>query len=160
MKELARGLITFVGSLIVFTPVVIIGIFYNVGYPFVMMFKEKSLLTFFKIWWRLIDGTCAAIGQFLFEGFAINYDILGNVWGEWLEDATTYKEETKFGEKNITISASIGYLEHNDIYIYKTGEVLSKALNIVFRENAHALGSWLKKVAIDKIHALDLKQKK
>lgn len=161
MKELARGLVTFIGSVIVFTPVIAIGVVYNLGYPLYMAFKEKSVLTFFKIWWRLIDGTCAAVGQFLFEGFAINYDILGNVWGgEWLEDAITYKEETKFGEKNITISASIGHLEYNDIHMYKTGRILSKALNIAFMEKLHALGSWLKKIAIDRIYALDLKQKR
>lgn len=159
MKDLIRGIVTSVAALIVFTFVIVVGVIFNLIYPIYMSFKEKDPLLFFKIWWRLIDGTLSSIGNILYEGIAINWDILGNVWGEWIEDSVTTTEHSKFGEKNITISAAIGYLEYENLPIFKRGKTLSKVLNFVFREKKHALGSWKKKLAYDEIKEQDLKEK-
>jgi hypothetical protein len=159
MRELARGLFTVVAAAIVFTPVIAIGIVYNLGYPFVMAWKEKSLIAFFKILWRLLDGTLATIGNMLYDGFSIKYDELANVWGEWIEDACTTEENTQFGKKGITVSAAVGHLEYAKIFMFERAKKLSKVLNVAFREKRHALGSWLKKLAYDEIDDKNLKGK-
>lgn len=81
MKELIKGVLSVIFSIIVFTPVIAVGILFNLIYPFYMGFREKSVLKFFQIIWRLFDGTLATIGNFLYDGFSIHYDELGNVWG-------------------------------------------------------------------------------
>ncbi len=155
-KEFRYGLITMIGSVIVFTPVIIIGIPYTILYSFYMPFKEKSWKVFFKIWWRAIDGTYAFLGDTMYEGFAERYDELGNVWGEWLEDSVAMQEKTSFGDKQTTISASIGYLEYYKIFMFKRGHDLSKALNWAFRQKRHAIGSWEKKMALKELEDRNL----
>ena len=155
-KEFRYGLITMVGSAIVFTPVILIGIPYTILYSLYMPFKEKDWKVFFKIWWRAIDGTYAFIGDVMYEGFAERYDELGNVWGEWLEDSVAMNEKTTFGDKQTTISASIGYLEYHKIFMFKRGHSLSRALNIAFRQKRHAIGSWEKKLALKELEDRNL----
>jgi hypothetical protein len=155
-REFRYGIITVIGSIIVFTPVIIIGIIYNVPYSLYMPFKEKDCKLFFKIWWRLIDGTYSFIGDILYKGFAEPYDELANVWGEWVEDGVGTKEDTPFGEKQTTISASIGFYEYYKIFMFKRGHKLSKALNIVFKQKRHAIGSWEKKLALKELEDKNL----
>jgi hypothetical protein len=128
-------------------------------YPIVMSFKGRNPLIFFVLWWRLIDGVFATLGELLYQ-FAEKYDMLGNVFSEWIEDLSTTNEDTQFGEKLITISASVGELEHEKRPMSKAVKRLSKLLNIAFREKRHALGSWLLKLERDKIKKLNLKGKK
>ena len=73
-KEFRYGLITMIGSAIVFTPVIAIGIPYTILYSLYMPFKEKDWKVFFKIWWRVIDGSYAYLGDTMTEGFSIRYD--------------------------------------------------------------------------------------
>lgn len=160
MKELLNGILTSIGAIIVFTPMIIVGILFNLVYPIYMSWQDRNPLTFLKIWWRLIDGTAATIGNMLYEAIAIGWDIMANVWGEWIEDGVAIDEKTKFGEKNITVSAAFGYIEHEKIFLYKRGKIVSKMLNFVFRENSHAHGSWLKYLAYKDIEAMDLREKK
>lgn len=150
-KEFRGGIFTFIGSVFVFTLVIAIGVIYSIFYPFVMAYKDGDYRTFFKIWWRLINGTYCAIGDFLKLGFAYRYDELANVWGEWVEDVSTHKEKTKFGDKQITISASIGHLETNNFYRTSSIKVVSKMLNFVFSQRRHCAGSWDSKVAHDEL---------
>lgn len=159
MKELLSGIVVFLGSTIVFTLMIIIGMLFNLVYPFYMAYKAKDWKLFFKIWWRLIDGTLAVFGKILYT-IGVQWDIMGNVWGEWIEDGVAQQEKTKFGEKNITVSAAFGYIEHEKIFMYKRGHFISKVLNAVFMEKQHALGSWLKHLAYKKIEEKDLKGKK
>lgn len=159
MKELIRGIITVFAAILVFTPTIAVGIIFNIFYPFVMAWKLKQWQVFFIIWWRLIDGTLATIGNALYDGFSIKWDEMGNVWGEWIEDAVTTEEETKFGNKNVTISAAVGYLEYERLPIFKRGKVLSKVLNLAFREKRHAMGSWMKWLAYKDIEDQNLKGK-
>jgi len=150
-KEFRYGLITMVGAAIVFTPVIIIGLIFNIFYPPYMAFKEKDWKLFFKIWWRLIDGTYAFLGDVMYQGFSERYDELGNVWGEWIEDVVATQEKTSFGDKRTTISASVGFLEYYKIFMYKRGHDLSKVLNMAFRQKRHAIGSWEKKLALKEL---------
>jgi len=159
MKELLKGILLLPASLLVFTPVILIGLIYNVFYPVVMAVKEKNPITFFRIWWRLIDGTLATIGEMLYQ-VAEKYDMLGNVYAEWIEDLSTTNENTRYGEKLITISAATGELEHKKRPRSKAVKGLSKALNVAFNESRHALGSWIKYLAIKEIEDRNLKGKK
>jgi hypothetical protein len=156
MKELLRGVVTFILSILVFSPVIAVGVIYMVFYPAYMSYKERDWRLFFKIYWRLIDGTLATIGNALYDGFSIKFDELGNVWGEWLEDSITTTELSKFGEKDITISASIGHLEYEKLPLFKRGKQLSKILNWAFRQKRHAIGSWEKFLAYKEIDERNL----
>lgn len=159
-KELRRGIITVIGSFIVFTPVIIIGVAYNLFYPFVMAYLEKDATLVYKIVFRLIKGTLATIGNALYYGLSVPWDIMGNVWGEWLEDSITTEESTPFGESGITISSSIGYLEFYNKPIFKRGKILSKVLNFAFNQKRHAVGSWEKHLALKKLETKNLFGKK
>jgi len=155
-KEFRVGIISTIGASIVFSIVIVIGIVFNIFYPFYMAFKEKDARVFFKIWWRLIDGTYAFIGDVLYMGFAERYDELGNVWGEWVEDLSTHSEYTTFGDKGTTLSASIGFLEYMDMHMSKGIKLTSWALNKVFRQTRHAIGSWEGKMALKKLKEQNL----
>lgn len=155
-KEFRRGLITMIASLIVFTPIIAIGIVYNLVYPFYMGIKHRSFWLFRRIIWRLINGTFATLGNAMYDGVSIKWDEMGNVWGEWLEDVFTGEEKTTFGDKNTTISASIGFLEHKGIKMFNRTKKLSQLLNKVFREKRHCLGSWEIKKAIEEVHNRNL----
>jgi len=159
MKLFITGFLTMIVAIIVFSLVVVVGIIYNLFYPTVMAIKYKDYRLFFSIYWRLIDGTFHTIGKFFYDGVAIAFDIMGNVWGEWIEDSVTSEENTMFGFKEVTVSAAIGHLEHKKLPINKRGNGLSKALNKVFGEKRHALGSWEKYIAYKKIDAKNLKGK-
>jgi len=155
-KEFRYGVITTIGSAIVFTPVIVFGIPYTILYSFYMPFKERDWKVFFKIWWRVIDGTYAFLGDVIYLGFAERYDELGNVWGEWLEDAIAMEEKTSFGNKQTTISASVGFLEYYKIFMFNRGHQLSNALNWAFRQKRHAIGSWEKKLALKELEDKNL----
>jgi len=150
-KEFRYGLLTTIGSAIVFTPVILIGIIYSLPYSIYMSFKESDWKLFFKIWWRIIDGTYSFLGDIMYKGFAEPYDELANVWGEWVEDGVGMKEDTPFGDKRTTISASIGYYEYHKIFMFRRGRNLSKALNIAFKQKRHAIGSWERKLALKEL---------
>lgn len=150
-KEFRYGVITTIGSTIVFTPVIIFGIIYTIPYSIYMPIKEKNWRLFFKIWWRAIDGTYSFLGDILYKGFAEPYDELANVWGEWMEDSIGTEENTPFGDKQTTVSATIGWYEYNKKFMFKRGHQLSKTLNIAFRQKRHAIGSWERKLALKEL---------
>jgi len=154
-KTYRKGVIETIGSFIVFTPVIIIGVLYNLFYPTIRAILDKDITLIPKLYWRLLQNTWAVLGIMLEDGFAIPYDILANVWGgEALEDLITYKESTTFGDL-ITISESIGDLEHRRVKIFYIGRKLSNTLNKIFQQTQHCLGtrlSTLEKRKIDKLN--------
>jgi hypothetical protein len=155
-QEFRYGVITTIGSAIVFTPLIAFGIVYNILYSLYMPFKEKDWKLFFRIWWRAIDGTYSFLGDVLYKGFAEPYDELGNVYGEWLEDSVGMEEDTPFGKKQTTVSASIGWYEYHKKFMFKRGHQLSKVLNIAFRQKRHAIGSWERKLALKELEDRNL----
>lgn len=98
-----------------------------------------------KLLWRTIDGTFATIGYLLYQ-IGYSQDLLWNIYGEAIEDVTTTKEDTEFGKKNITVSASIGKLEM-DGELKRSGKIISEILNFAFWQKQHAKDSWLFYVA-------------
>lgn len=158
MKQLGIGLVCFIVGIPVFSLCITIGIVHNIFYPFVMARKKRDWKEFFRLWWRLINGTLATLGMILYKVVEL-WDVMGCVWGEWIEDSTTTDEDTLFGETE-TISAAIGELEYNERPMFRRTRILSKVLNIAFMEKRHALGSWLLKLKRDEIKALNLKGKK
>jgi hypothetical protein len=140
MKELLNGLITFIASIILTPFILAIAVPYAIGYNFYMMFAKRKFLLLFILTWRIIDGLCAAIGYILFH-FSVGLDMIWNVCGEIFEDIFTCREDSYFGEKNITVSSSIGHLEKTNS-LYKAGKRFSKLLNLVFKQKQHALDSW------------------
>jgi len=150
------GVTTTIGAAIVFSLVIAIGLIFNIFYPIFMAFKEKDWKLFFKIWWRLINGTYTFLGDVLYLGFAERYDELGNVWGEWVEDISTHTEHTTFGDQRTTLSASIGFLEYNKLHMSKVIRGISWLLNKAFGQTRHAIGSWERKLALKRLEEENL----
>jgi hypothetical protein len=155
MKEFIVGLVTMIMGVTVFTVVSILGLIYGLGYSTYMSIIYKDIKYFFKYWWKMIDGLFSSIGHIMYE-IAIGFDFKANVLGgELMEDFVSHKSVSHFGEKQTTISASIGELElksqENELYKSKKGRVLSEILNIVFNQKQHCIDSWKFKLAKEKI---------
>ena len=152
MKEFAQGLVTLLGSLSVFSFVIVAGLLYSLPYSVWLLFSGSGIGAVPRYWWRMIDGTFAALGFIMYQT-AIGYDNLGNVLGgEVMEDFVTHVEDTKFTDKNTTISASIGECEdRGEQFTLPRGKVLSHILNVVFNQRRHALDSWHYKLAKEKL---------
>ena len=141
MKELVHGIWSLIWALIVSSLMFSIGTAYSLGYSIVMSVTLKDKWMFFKFWWRLVDGFCAAAGHALYE-IAYALDMGWNVNGEILEDMITAKENTTFSQKNISVSATTGKLEiDGDLNTF--GKGFSKALNFFFGQKQHAKDAWL-----------------
>jgi len=140
MKELILGIWSLFFSVIISVLVFTIGTIYSLGYSIWLSITGKDWKAFFKFWWRTIDGLLASIGYALSE---ISYalDIGWNVNGEILEDMITAEEKTTLGEKNLSVSASVGKLEI-DGKLNKFGKFFSKLLNFFFWQKQHAIDAW------------------
>ena len=141
MRELLSGLLCFIAASIVSCFQLTLGLVFSVIYSFYMPIVGRKPWYFpVTFWWHLIDGWCAAIGHLLYHG-GYAQDLMWNVNGEILEDMITHEENTTFGQKNITVSASVGKLEKEG-KLNKYGGFSSKVLNIAFGQKAHARDSW------------------
>ena len=140
MKELFSGLWALVCAVIVTCLMVPIGILYSLGYSIWLTISLKKWYAFFVFWWHLIDGIAAAIGHFFYET-AYSLDLTWNVKGEILEDLITSEENTTFGQKNITVSATTGKIEI-DGKLNRVGRIFSKTLNFFFGQKQHAIDAW------------------
>ena len=141
MKEFFKGILVFCGASIVSLIFFWFLFLYSFGYSIWLSVTLKKWYACFQFLWRMIDGTFATIGYLLYQ-IGYSQDLLWNVYGEAIEDATTAKEDTNFSQKNITVSASIGKLEI-DNKLNKSGRVISEILNIAFWQKQHAKDSWL-----------------
>lgn len=149
MKELAKSLLALLGALVMSVFAFSWGIIWSIGYSFLFSFSKKyrdrykpkwGRLYFIYFWIKFADGILAAIGHLIYAiGYAL--DLCWNVNGEGIEDLMTAKEDTTFGQKNISVSASIGKLEI-DGNLTKFGKGFSKALNFAFQQKSHAKGAW------------------
>jgi hypothetical protein len=139
MKELLTGIWVLIWSIIVSVLIFSIGTLYSFGYSIWLTFT-KDYKAFFKFWIKLIDGLLSVIGDICFY-IAKSLDIGWNINGEILEDMLTAEEDTTFGEKGITVSASVGKLEV-DNKLNKFGLFFTKLLNLFFWQKRHAVDSW------------------
>lgn len=140
MKELLIGILEIIGALIVSLIILPIGFIYSFGYSIWLTLTLKKWYSFFKFWWRFVDGICAAIGYML-HSIAYGLDLMWNVNGEIIEDIITHEECTEFSKKNVTVSASTGKLELEG-KLNPRGKWFSKLLNMLFGQKAHAIDSW------------------
>lgn len=140
MKELLKGLWALVWAAIVSVLMFSLGTIYTMLYSLWLTVTLKDFKAFFMFWWKTVDGLAAALG-YIFYRIAYGLDMGWNVNGEILEDFFTHKEDTNFGEKNITVSATIGKLEIDDD-LNKTGKWFSKILNFFFNQKQHAIDAW------------------
>jgi hypothetical protein len=140
MKEFFIGIWVLVWAITVSILSFTIGTIYSLGYSIYMSVTGKDWKSFFRFWWRTIDGFFAAIGHILYES-AYALDIAWNVNGEIIEDIITSEEDTSFGKKNLSVSASIGKLEIDD-KLNKSGRIFSKVLNFFFWQKQHAVDAW------------------
>ena len=140
MKEFLKSIVILIATLIVSFFVFAFGIPYSIGYNIYMSVTFKKWSALFKLTWRILDGAFCAFGYMIFH-FCIGLDMLWNVFGEIFEDIITAKEDTDFGEKNITVSSSTGHLEM-DGNLNKAGKIFSRLLSKAFMQKSHALDSW------------------
>jgi hypothetical protein len=140
MKELGVGIWSLIWATVISTLIITIGTLYSLGYSIWLSITGKDWKAFFKFWWRLIDGFCAALGHVLYE-IAFAMDLCWNVNGEIIEDMITAEEQTTFTEKNITVSASTGKLEI-DGKLNWFGRGFSSVLSFFFGQKQHATDAW------------------
>lgn len=140
MKELVCAIWALIWAIIVSCLMFSIGTLYSLGYSIYMSVSLKDKWMFFKFWWRLIDGFCAAIAHAI-HNIAVALDMGWNVNGEIIEDIITAEENTNFSHKNITVSASTGKLEI-DNKLNPAGKKFSKLLNFFFGQKRHAIDAW------------------
>lgn len=131
-----------IGSISVFTLVIVAGSLYGLFHSLFMTLTLKDWKAFPLFFWKLFDGVFIGLGKILMN-VAIGYDVLANViGGEMVEDLTTFEEQTTFGDP-ITLSASVGEIEIREKdSLTVSGKRLSRVLNIVFNQRSHALDSW------------------
>jgi len=161
-KPFRDGILTCIGSAIVFTPLIVLGTPYTlfISAPY-LAYKSKNWGDIPYIYYRSLLGIYAFIGDTLQQGFAMRYDELGNVLGgELLEDLIGAKEMTCFGLIRITVSASIGEYLAKGWNLNSFGVTLVATLNFGFNQSSHALGAWQKLLAIREIEAQNLLGKK
>jgi hypothetical protein len=140
MVEFIKGLWVLIWAIFVSILVFSVGTIYSLGYSIFMSVTGKDWKAFFKFWIRTFDGFLAAIGHILYE-LAYALDIAWNVNGEIIEDMITHEENTTFGHKNISVSASVGKLEL-DNKLNKFGKFFTKLLNFFFWQKQHAIDAW------------------
>jgi hypothetical protein len=140
MNFFLTSLVVLLMSLIVSVILIPVGIVYSLVYSIWLSITLKDWKRFFKFWWKLLDGLLYSVGHVFYNtGFAL--DLIWNVNGEILEDMITSEENTTFGDKETTVSASVGKLEIDD-KLNNYGKFCTKILNIVFWQKAHAVDSW------------------
>lgn len=149
MKTFLKGLAAFIGAAIIFTITILIGIVYSPFKAIHLSFTENWYEGFVYMFKLYLLAPLHFLGRVMYN-IAIDYDILGNEFGEWIEDGLTYEEETPFGVGNQnTISASIGWLIIYKKAHKKTINIVNSILNKVFNQKAHAVDSWKFKEAHD-----------
>ena len=140
MKELLKGVLAFLGALLVTVILQPLLFSYSLIYSFWLTISLKDWTSFFVFWYRLIDGMAAAVGHSLLQ-IAYSLDLTWNVNGEMVEDFVTHKENTNFSKKNISLSASLGRISI-DGDLNSFGRGLSNFLNFAFNQKSHAEDSW------------------
>lgn len=140
MKELLTGILALSAAIVISCLIFTFGTAYSLGYSIYMSVTGKDWTAFFRFWYRTIDGLLAAIGYGLYYA-AEALDIGWNVNGEIIEDIITHDENTMFGQKGVTVSATIGKIEYEK-KLNRTGRILSTLLNIAFMQKHHALDAY------------------
>lgn len=130
------------GAILVSLFLIPIGIIWNLG---------KSIYNLLKYWFFILVQLFVVFRYLLtrqkvdfFFKIAYSLDLIWNVTaGEFLEDCLTNNEQTKFGQGNITVSASTGKeVESGDIA--KRGRWFVSWLDRIFNEKDHCLNAWNK----------------
>lgn len=140
MKEFLIGIWSLFFALLVSVLMFTVGTLYSLIYSFYMSITGKDWKSFFRFWWKTIDGLLSSIGNLLYEmGYSL--DTAWNVNGEILEDMITSEENTTFGQKNISVSASVGKLQVEG-KLNRFGKIFSRILNVFFWQKQHAIDAW------------------
>jgi hypothetical protein len=140
MKDFIFGVWALIWAVAVSILMFSIGTLYSLGYSIWLSITGKDWKAFFKFWWKTIDGLFTAVGHALYE-IAYALDMGWNVNGEILEDMLTSEEKTTFGDKEISVSASVGKLEIEG-KLNRSGRIFSKVLNFFFWQKQHAIDAW------------------
>lgn len=100
----------------------------------------RGLIYFLWYWVRILVQIWRTVQYFLLH-IAISIDLFGNViCGEAIEDIITTKEDTLYGDGEITISTATGKLEEEN-HLNKTGVKFSKFLSRVLDKD-HCVNSY------------------
>lgn len=141
MKELLNGILAIIGSSLITVTIFWYLILHQIVHAIYMTVTLKDWKSLFRLAWRTVDGTFAVIGYLLYH-IAYSQDLLWNVYGEAIEDVTTSKEDTLFGNKEVSVSAAIGKEEYEGRLV-PSGKIITKILNVAFWQKQHAIDSWL-----------------
>jgi len=142
MKEFLKSIFTLFFACLITLGLVVIPILplYTFGHIFWSSHKNNDVRIIVLRLLKIIDGVLCAIAYIIYS-IAIALDMIWNVFGELFEDLITHKEETYFGEKDITVSASIGQIKTNN-HLNKFGKFKERVLNFFFNEKDHCGYAW------------------
>ena len=141
MKNFLFGFVTLVMAIIVSVLMFSVGTIYSLLYSIWLTITLKKWYAFFEFWWNMFDGYLHSLGNLLYE-IAYFLDLCWNVNGEILEDLITSEENTTFGNKDISVSATTGKLVIDNKINTKFGKFFVKLLNVVFNQEQHAVDAW------------------
>lgn len=143
MKKEISPLLLLVASVILLVALTVFGLFHLIAKSFYHTFQLKfwkGPLYFMKYWLKVLYQLWNVFKFFCMQ-IAISIDLFGNVTtGEAIEDFVTYKEETMYGNGNVTISTATGQLEYEK-ELNKTGINFSKVLSVILDKD-HCVASY------------------
>jgi hypothetical protein len=145
MKKELSPLILFISALIVFGTLSVLGIIYNLGKSIFECCKLNfitGIFMFVGYWLRMLYQVWNVVKYFLMRA-AVAVDMFGNVaGGELVEDCVTAREDTLYGDGNVTVSAATGKLEQDE-ELNKVGKFFTKLLSVTLGEN-HSVNAYKK----------------
>lgn len=143
MKKELSPLILLIVSIIltlILTPIGILHVTLKSIYETFQLKFWTGVIHFIKYWLKVLYQIWNVI-KFIFIQLAIGIDLLGNVTtGEAIEDLVTTKEDTMYGNGEVTISTATGELEYFG-NLNKLGVNFSKFLSKVLDPN-HCIESY------------------
>lgn len=137
MKNLLKGIGFVLASILVFTPIIVVGFILTI-IKYCIFKGNKNIFVYII---DVIGGALYAIGEIL-KGLAKGYDILANALGGEAVEWTSTKEKnpkTLMGRGDATISAGYGDLRDKGLLNTKFGLWVDKQLDRFFNELTHGL---------------------
>jgi len=140
MKELKLIFFSIVVTIVVLPFGLLFNIYNSLREMFYFRFSN-GIKHFTNYWIRIYKQTLVVI-RYIFYHIAVAFDYLWNsTSGELFEQLLTTEEHTLYGEGDVTISTSTGYVEVRGT-LTKKGKWFSKLLNKFFQEKAHCVDSY------------------
>lgn len=144
MKKELSPIVLLILSLIVFIPIIAIGLVFNIGkaaYHTLQVKFWKGPIFFITYLLKMLYQIWCGINRYILQT-AIFPDLIANAaGGELVEDTVTTEEDTLFGKGDVTLSTALGELEVNNKPLLHFQKQISKLLSKVLDKD-HCVASY------------------